>query len=92
MGGDVFDAVFTAVARTFLERYRGSSATTADCVAVASEVSGRDRSGFPREWLYGTTTPRMPGHPHRTVTPVTPYLATPHSRADGHYHEASATP
>jgi len=38
-------------------------------VTVACEVSGQDRSGFLKDWLYGTKTPRMPGHPDWTVTP-----------------------
>ncbi|MER6122073.1 M1 family metallopeptidase [Streptomyces sp. NPDC001795] len=87
----VGEDVFNAIERTFLERHRGSSATTEDYIAVASEVSGQDQSGFLRDWLYGTTTPRMPGHPDWTVTPVPPSLAAPHSRRDGQYHDASAT-
>ncbi|MFD5544992.1 M1 family metallopeptidase, partial [Streptomyces sp. NPDC127079] len=73
----VGEDVFHAVERTFLERFRRRSASTADYIAVASEVSGQDQSGFLRDWLYGTTTPRMPGHPDWTVTPVTPAPATP---------------
>ncbi|MFE9095917.1 M1 family metallopeptidase [Streptomyces sp. NPDC007264] len=86
----VGEDVFSAVERTFLERYRGSSATTEDYIAVASEVSGQDQSGFLRDWLYGTTTPRMPGHPDWTVTPVAQSLA-PRHRTAGHYPDASAT-
>ncbi|MFE8945871.1 hypothetical protein [Streptomyces sp. NPDC007856] len=43
------------------------------------------------DWLYGTKTPRMPGHPDWTVTPVTSSLMAPHSRRGGHWHENSAT-
>ncbi|MFF3335604.1 M1 family metallopeptidase [Streptomyces sp. NPDC002888] len=82
---------FHAVERAFLARYRDASASTEDYIAVASAVSGQDVSGFLREWLFGTTTPRMPGHPDWTVTPVTSSLARPHSRTDGHYHDNSAT-
>ncbi|MET7452561.1 M1 family metallopeptidase [Streptomyces sp. NPDC005574] len=87
----VGEDVFHAVERAFLERHRGGAASTDDYIAVASEVSGRDQSGFLREWLYGTTTPRMPGHPDWTVTPVASSLAIPHNRSGGHYHDASAT-
>lgn len=87
IGEDAFHAVECA----FLARYRDSSATTEDYIAVASEVSGQDLSGFLRDWLYGTATPRMPGHPDWTVTPVNPSLAAPHSRTVGHYHDNSAT-
>jgi hypothetical protein len=37
---------------------------------VAGQVSGRNLTGFLRNWLYGTKTPPMPGHPDRTVDPV----------------------
>ncbi|WP_458249402.1 M1 family metallopeptidase [Streptomyces sp. MAI_2237] len=87
----VGEDVFHAIERAFLDRYRNSSATTDDYIAVASEVSGQDLTGFLRDWLYGTKTPRMPGHPDWTVTPVSSSLATPHSRRGGHWHENSAT-
>ncbi len=61
---------------------------------MASEVSGQDLSGFLREWLYATKTPRMPGHPDWTVTPVpsapSSSPAAPRKRRDGH-HDNSAT-
>ncbi|GAB2761949.1 M1 family metallopeptidase [Streptomyces bullii] len=82
---------FTAVERAFLERHRDSTASTQDYITVASEVSGQDLTGFLREWLYGTKTPRMPGHPDWTVTPVKPSLAAPHSRRDSRSHDNSAT-
>ncbi|WP_405887828.1 M1 family metallopeptidase [Streptomyces longwoodensis] len=82
---------FHAVERAFLARYRNASASTEDYIAVASAVSGQDVSGFLKDWLYGTTTPRMPGHPDWTVTPVTPSLATPHGRRDARPHDHSAT-
>ncbi|OIJ63286.1 M1 family metallopeptidase [Streptomyces mangrovisoli] len=82
---------FHAVERAFLARYRDSAATTEDYIAVASSVSGQDVTGFLRDWLYGTTTPRMPNHPDWTVTPVASALAAPHARSAGRYHDASAT-
>ncbi|SDM35109.1 Peptidase family M1 [Streptomyces sp. cf386] len=87
----VGEAAFNALERAFLARYRNSSATTEDYIAVASEVSGQDVSGFLRDWLYGTKTPRMPGHPDWTVTPVKTSLVAPHSLRGGHYHDNSAT-
>jgi aminopeptidase N len=51
-------------------RYRGGVASTADFIALASEVAGRDLTTFLRAWVYGTKTPPMPGHPDWTVDPV----------------------
>jgi aminopeptidase N len=85
------EAAFTAVERAFLERYRDSTASTEDYIAVASAVSGQDVTGFLRDWLYGTKTPRMPGHPDWTVTPVSSALAAPRSRRDVRPHDNSAT-
>ncbi|MGW1271436.1 M1 family metallopeptidase [Streptomyces sp. NPDC002491] len=82
---------FHAVERAFLARYRDSSASTEDYIAVASQVGGQDVSGFLRDWLYGTTTPRMPGHPDWTVTPAPPSLTAPRRRSDARWHENSAT-
>ncbi|MET9479218.1 M1 family metallopeptidase [Streptomyces sp. NPDC006638] len=65
----VGEDVFSRIEHTFLDRYRNSSASTKDYIAVATEVAGQDLTGFLMEWLYGTTTPRMPGHPDWTVTP-----------------------
>ncbi|GHI03312.1 zinc metalloprotease [Streptomyces cellostaticus] len=87
----VGESTFSTIERTFLERFRNFSATTADYIDVASEVSGQDQSGFLRDWLYGTKTPRMPGHPDWTVNPVSSSFAAPHSRRGGHWHENSAT-
>ena len=87
----VGEDVFNRIERTFLERHRNSAATTQDYMAVASEVSGQDQTGFHGDWLYGTRTPRMPNHPDWTVTPVTPGFVAPRNRGSGHYHDASAT-
>ncbi|MEU9734616.1 M1 family metallopeptidase [Streptomyces sp. NPDC048002] len=88
----VGEDAFNALERAFLQRFRDSSASTEDYIAVASEVSGQDLSGFLREWLYGTKTPRMPGHPDWTVTPVTPSAsAAPRKRRDARPHDNSAT-
>jgi aminopeptidase N len=63
-------ATFQRVERAWVSTYRGRSASTAEFIALASRVSGQDLSGFLKDWLYGTTTPPMPGHPDWTVNPV----------------------
>jgi aminopeptidase N len=67
----VGDATFQRIEREWVTRYRDRSASTADFIALASQVSKRDLSGFLHTWLYGTKTPPMPGHPDWTVNPVT---------------------
>ena len=64
-------AAFDQVERTWVQRYRDSSASTDDFIALATEISG-DQSVTPflRDWLYGEATPPMPGHPDWTVNPV----------------------
>lgn len=86
----VGESVFAAIERTFLEHYRNAAASTDNYIALASEVAGQDLSGFLRDWLYGTKTPRMPGHPDWTVTPVSSSLRRPESKPSG-YHDNSAT-
>jgi aminopeptidase N len=54
---------FEQVERTWVNRHRDGTATTADFVRLASEVAGRDLDGFFRPWLHGKKTPPMPGHP-----------------------------
>jgi aminopeptidase N len=63
-------ATFQRIERAWLQTYEGRSASTDDFIALASRVSGRDLTSFLRAWLYGTTTPPMPGHPDWTVDPV----------------------
>ncbi|WP_443035172.1 M1 family metallopeptidase [Streptomyces sp. BE20] len=66
VGAEVFDRI----ERAFLQRHRNGSATTADFLRTADEVSGQQLSGFLTEWLYGEHTPPMPGHPDWTVDQV----------------------
>ncbi|MEU9332777.1 M1 family metallopeptidase [Streptomyces sp. NPDC048290] len=88
---EIGEAAFDAVERAYLERFRDASAGTDDYIAVASDVSGRDLTGFLGDWLYGTRTPRMPGHPDWTVTPPPPAASVaPERRRSGH-HDNSAT-
>jgi aminopeptidase N len=65
------ESAFDQVERTWVTRYRDSSASTDDFIALATEVSG-DASVTPflQDWLYGDKTPPMPGHPDWTVNPV----------------------
>ncbi len=63
-------ATFQRIEREWVSRYEGKSASTDDFIALASQVSGRHLTGFLRDWVYGTKTPKMPGHPDWTVDPV----------------------
>jgi len=64
------DAAFQQVERAWVSRFGGLSATTADFIALASEISQQDLTAFLTDWLYGTVTPPMPGHPEWTVNPL----------------------
>jgi aminopeptidase N len=75
---------FARIERAWLSTYEGRSASTDDFIALASRVSGHDLTGFLRAWLYGTTTPPMPGHPDWTVDPVvSDYTVAPLARPTG---------
>jgi aminopeptidase N len=63
---------FQHIERTWVHKYEGRSASTADFIRLASRVSGQNLHRFLNNWIYGTTTPPMPGHPDWTVDPVTP--------------------
>ncbi|HWI70875.1 MAG TPA: M1 family aminopeptidase, partial [Baekduia sp.] len=63
-------ATFQRIERAWLQTYEGRSASTDDFIALASRVSGRNLTGFLRAWVYGTTTPPMPGHSDWTVDPI----------------------
>lgn len=54
---------FHAIETTFLQEYKDKSASTEDYIQVAQKVAGGDVGEFLKDWLYGTTTPAMPGHP-----------------------------
>ncbi|MGW1226003.1 M1 family metallopeptidase [Streptomyces sp. NPDC002530] len=61
---------FGLLERLWVRHHRDANATTADFTALASRVAGRDLTAFLRGWLYGATTPPMPGHPDwRAETP-----------------------
>ena len=54
---------FDRLERAWVSRNRDGSASTADFVALAEDVSGRHLEGFLHAWLYGKKTPPMPGRP-----------------------------
>lgn len=54
---------FRRLERRWVADHRDGTATTADFIALAGEVAGRDLTGFLRPWLYDKRTPAMPGHP-----------------------------
>ncbi|MBO8189053.1 M1 family metallopeptidase [Streptomyces spirodelae] len=60
------EQAFARLERLWPSLYRDSNATTADFIALAGRVSGQDQSAFLKKWLYGKTTPPMPGHPDWT--------------------------
>ncbi|MGW2522046.1 M1 family metallopeptidase [Streptomyces sp. NPDC001617] len=62
---------FERLERAWVTRHRDGTATTADFERLASEISGRDLSGFFKAWLYGEKTPPMPGHPDWKPAPPT---------------------
>ncbi|XVV16050.1 M1 family metallopeptidase [Actinoplanes sp. CA-131856] len=64
------EKTFQRIERTFYATYAGRSASTADFAAVASRVAGRDLTGYVNAWVYGPTTPAMPGHPGWQPGPV----------------------
>jgi aminopeptidase N len=67
---EVGDDTFARIERAWATRNRGRAAGTADYVALASELAGRDLAPFLNPWLYGPKTPPMPGHPDWTVDPA----------------------
>lgn len=56
-------AAFDRVERRWVAEHKDGIAGTDDFVRLASQEAGRDLTAFLRPWLYGETTPAMPGHP-----------------------------
>jgi aminopeptidase N len=54
---------FEEIERRWVREHRDGVASTADFVTLASQVAGRDLEPLLGAWLYGKTTPPMPGHP-----------------------------
>lgn len=77
---------FDRLEREWVLRHRDEVASTADFIQLASQVAGRDLSGFLRPWLYGTKTPPMPGHAdwRPTAKESTKGAALPGARAGRH--------
>src|SRR4051794_1704224 len=66
IGNDAFDRL----ERAWVARHRNGVASTQDFIALANEISGQDLTAFLNDWVYGTKTPPMPGHPDWTVAPA----------------------
>jgi aminopeptidase N len=72
---------FYAIERRWVQRYEGESASTDDFIALASRVAHRNLGPFLRDWLYGSKTPPMPGHPDWTVNAPGAKRAAPKAKA-----------
>uniref|UniRef100_UPI0018916104 M1 family metallopeptidase n=1 Tax=Catenulispora pinisilvae TaxID=2705253 RepID=UPI0018916104 len=59
----VGDEVFFTLLRTWTDRFRYSTVSTAGFVEVASSVAGRDLGGFFDGWLSSTALPELPAMP-----------------------------
>lgn len=67
---EVGDATFRDIETTFLDRYRGRSASTDDYIDLASEVAGRDLRPFLEAWLRDEQVPALPPVPGASAVPV----------------------
>ncbi|MCQ0024919.1 M1 family metallopeptidase [Streptomyces somaliensis DSM 40738] len=54
---------FAEIQRRWVTDHAHATAGTADFVRLASDVAGRDLTGFLHGWLHDRKTPPMPGHP-----------------------------
>ena len=70
------ERAFVELERRWAQQNAGSSVGTDDFIALASRVAGRDLGPFLRDWVYGTETPPMPGHPDWAVLPADTPLST----------------
>jgi aminopeptidase N len=66
----VGDQTFRRIEQTFFDRYGDRTASTQDYIDVANEVTGRDLTKYFDDWIYGSTTPPMPGRPNWHSTPA----------------------
>jgi aminopeptidase N len=57
---EIGDEAFFKTMQTYFERYKGGNAATADFIAVAEEVSGKDLTEFFNNWLYSESIPPIP--------------------------------
>ncbi|OIJ64677.1 M1 family metallopeptidase [Streptomyces mangrovisoli] len=61
---------FERLERLWVADHEDGTASTADFEQLASDLTGRDLSGFFKAWLYGAKTPPMPGHPDWKTAPA----------------------
>ncbi|CAM5604517.1 M1 family metallopeptidase [Streptomyces avidinii] len=86
---------FDRIERRWVAENRDGVAGTADFVRLASQEAGRDLGAFLEPWLYGATTPPMPGHPEwsgKAAAPSGKAAAAPGKAAAGPGHAASGKP
>ena len=57
---EVGDDAFFQILKTYHERYKGGNVRTADFIAVAEEVSGKELSAFFDSWLYSENLAPIP--------------------------------
>jgi len=57
---EVGDEAFFKIIQTYYDRYKGGNATTADFIAVAEEVGGKDLKEFFNGWLHEKKMPSIP--------------------------------
>jgi aminopeptidase N len=57
---EVGDDLFFPILREYYRRHAGGNATTADFIAVANDVSGRNLTDFLRAWIYDDELPPIP--------------------------------
>lgn len=69
------EPAFDRLEREWVVKHRDSTASTADFIRLATEVSGKDLRTFLAGWLYGQKTPPMPGHPDWTSKLDVPEVA-----------------
>ncbi|MFG2554622.1 M1 family metallopeptidase [Streptomyces sp. NPDC048581] len=60
---EIGSPAFESLERAWVSRHQDASASTADFVELAEEISGRHLDGFMHSWLYSKKTPPMPGQP-----------------------------
>lgn len=58
---EVGDEIFFDILKTYHERFADGNASTADFIAVAEEVSGKELSAFFDSWLYSEELAPIPG-------------------------------
>lgn len=56
----VGDETFFKILQTYYARYQGGNASTADFLAVAEEISGKELTNFLEDWLYSENLPPIP--------------------------------